>query len=144
MSKGLRGKFVSWGVSKVTQSPVTQKPIIAALACCFFPGVEPQTLDEWKLLIQLSPQCSSVGDSEQVPGVNGSSWSNGSSDCGGKISPESLTLMLARTAGPDRAMAVLEECGVQVVLSQQSELVCELLRVTEKRQRWVTVQVTKL
>ncbi|KAM8751016.1 BLOC-2 complex member HPS5 [Acanthopagrus schlegelii] len=98
-------------------------------------GVEPQTLDEWKLLIQLSQQCSSVGDSEQVPGVNGSSWSNGSSDCGGKISPESLTLMLARTAGPDRAMAVLEECGVQVVLSQQSELVCELLRVTEKRQR---------
>ncbi|XP_073328031.1 Hermansky-Pudlak syndrome 5 protein [Pagrus major] len=98
-------------------------------------GVEPQTLDEWKLLIQLSQQCSSVGDSEQVPGVNGSSWSNGSADCGGKISPESLTLMLARTAGPDRAMAVLEECGVQVVLSPQSELVCELLRVTEKRQR---------
>ncbi|XP_030281369.1 BLOC-2 complex member HPS5 [Sparus aurata] len=98
-------------------------------------GVEPQTLDEWKLLIQLSQQFSSVGDAEEVPGVNGGSWSNGSADCGGKISPESLTLMLARTAGPDRAMAVLEECGVQVVLSPQSELVCELLRVTEKRQR---------
>ncbi|XP_076589718.1 BLOC-2 complex member HPS5 [Chaetodon auriga] len=98
-------------------------------------GVEPQTLDEWKLLIQLSQQSSSVGDSEQVTGVNGSSWSNGSDDCGGKISPESLTLMLARTAGPDRAMAVLEECGVQLVLSPHSKLVCELLRVTEIRQR---------
>ncbi|KAM9351858.1 BLOC-2 complex member HPS5 [Symphorus nematophorus] len=98
-------------------------------------GVEPQTLDEWKLLIQLSQQCSSVGDSEQVTGVNGSSWSNGSADCGGKISPESLTLMLARTAGPDRAMAVLEECGVQLVLSPHSKLVYELLRVAEKRQR---------
>ncbi|XP_075945328.1 BLOC-2 complex member HPS5 [Anarhichas minor] len=98
-------------------------------------GVVPQTLEEWKLLIQLSQQCSSAVDSEQVTGVNGSSWSNGSADCGGKISPENLTLMLARTAGPDRAMAVLEECGVQLVLSPHSKLVCELLRVTEKRQR---------
>ncbi|TDH09602.1 hypothetical protein EPR50_G00088020 [Perca flavescens] len=98
-------------------------------------GVAPQTLEEWKLLIQLSQRCSSEGVSEQVTGVNGSSWSNGSADCGGKISPENLTLMLARTAGPDRAMAVLEECGVQLVLSPHSKLVCELLRVTEKRQR---------
>ncbi|GAA6221445.1 Hermansky-Pudlak syndrome 5 protein [Lates japonicus] len=98
-------------------------------------GVEPQTLDEWKLLIQLCQQCSSVADSEQVAGVNGSGWSNGSADCGGKISLENLTLMLARTAGPDRALAVLEECGVQLVLSPHSKLVCELLRVTEKRQR---------
>ncbi|XP_033490161.1 BLOC-2 complex member HPS5 [Epinephelus lanceolatus] len=98
-------------------------------------GVEPQSLEEWKLLIQLSQQCSSAADSEPVTGVNGSSWSNGSADCGEKISPESLTLMLARTAGPDRAMAVLEECGVQPVLSPHSKLVCELLRVAEKRQR---------
>lgn len=98
-------------------------------------GVEPQTLDEWKLLIQLSQQCSRAADSEQVTGVNGSSWSNGSADCGGKISPENLTLMLARTAGPDRALEVLEDCGVQLVLSSHSQLVCELLRVTEKRQR---------
>lgn len=98
-------------------------------------GVEPQTLEEWKLLIQLSQQHSSVVDSEQVTGVNGSSWSNGSADCGRKINPENLTLMLARTAGPDRAVALLEECGVQLVLSPHSKLVCELLRVTEKRQR---------
>ncbi|XP_040893946.1 Hermansky-Pudlak syndrome 5 protein [Toxotes jaculatrix] len=98
-------------------------------------GVEPQTLDEWKLLFQLSQKCSSVVESEQVAGVNGSSWSNGSEDCGGKISVENLTLMLARTVGPDQALAVLEECGVQLVLSPHSKLVCELLRVTEKRQR---------
>lgn len=94
-------------------------------------------MEEWKLLIQLSQRCSSVVDPEQVPGVNGSSWSNGSADCGGKINPENLTLMLARTAGPDHAMAILEECGVQLVLSPHSKLVCELLRVAEKRQRWV-------
>ncbi|XP_044050309.1 Hermansky-Pudlak syndrome 5 protein [Siniperca chuatsi] len=98
-------------------------------------GVEPQTLEEWKHLIQISQQCSSEVDSEQVTGVNGSSWSSGSADCGGKISPENLTLMLARTAGPDYALTVLEECGVQLVLSPHSKLVCELLRVTEKRQR---------
>uniref|UniRef100_A0A8C3AC72 Hermansky-Pudlak syndrome 5 protein homolog n=1 Tax=Cyclopterus lumpus TaxID=8103 RepID=A0A8C3AC72_CYCLU len=98
-------------------------------------GVVPQTLEEWRLLIQLSQRCSSEVDSEQVTGVNGSSRSNSLADCDGKISPEKLTLMLARTAGPDRAMAVLEECGVQLVLSPHSKLVCELLRVTEKRQR---------
>lgn len=98
-------------------------------------------MEEWKLLIQISQQCSSVVNSEQVTGVNGSSWSNGSADYGGKISPENLTLMLARTAGPDRALAVLEECGVQLVLSPHSKLVCELLRVAEKRQRWERVPV---
>lgn len=102
-------------------------------------GVEPQTLDEWRLLIQLCQQSTAVVDSEQVTGVNGGGWSNGSADCSGRISPESLTLMLARTAGPDQAMALLEECGVQLVLSPHSKLVCELLRVAEKRQRWVGV-----
>lgn len=115
---------------------------MSVLSLCYFPGVAPQTLEEWKLLIQLSQRCSSEGVSEQVTGVNGSSWSNGSADCGRKISPENLTLMLARTAGPDRAMAVLEECGVQLVLSPHSKLVCELLRVTEKRQRWVSQGVS--
>lgn len=101
------------------------------------PGVRPQTVDEWKLLIQLSQQCSSTVNSEQVAGVNGSDLSNGSADCGGKISPESLTLMLARTVGPDQALTILEDCGVQLALSPHSKLVCEVLRVAEKRQRWV-------
>lgn len=81
-------------------------------------------------------------ESEQVTRVNGSGWSNGSEDSGRKIDPESLTLMLARTAGPDPVMAVLEECGVQPVLSPRSKLVFELQRVTEKRQRWVPVAET--
>ncbi|XP_013869075.1 BLOC-2 complex member HPS5 isoform X2 [Austrofundulus limnaeus] len=98
-------------------------------------GVEPQTLDEWKVLIQLSQQHCSAAESQRVTNVNGSSWSNGSEDSEGKISPESLTLVLARRAGPDRALKVLEECGVQLVFSAHSELVCELLRVAEKRQR---------
>ncbi|KAM6937644.1 BLOC-2 complex member HPS5 [Xenentodon cancila] len=98
-------------------------------------GVEPQTLDEWKLLIQLSQQYSGVAASQPAADVNGSSWANGSTDSEGRINPESLTLTLARTAGPDRALAVLEECGVPLVLSDHSKLVCELLRVAEKRQR---------
>lgn len=111
--------------------------------CSFFvpPGVEPRTIEEWKLLIQLSQRCSSSnGDSEEAAAatVNGSSRPNGlSADRDGKINPESLTLLLARVAGPDRATQVLEECGMQLVLSPHSRLVCELLRVAEKRQRWV-------
>lgn len=92
-------------------------------------------MEEWKLLIQLSQQHHDIAaNSQQAAGVNGSSCST---DCEGRISPESLTLMLARTAGPDRALSMLEECGVQLVLSPHSKLVCELLRVTERRQRWV-------
>lgn len=75
--------------------------------------------------------------------MNGSSWSNGSTECEGRINPESLTLRLAQTAGPDRALTVLEECGVQLVLSDHSKLVCELLRVAEKRQRWVMQLITE-
>lgn len=99
------------------------------------PGVEPQTLDEWKLLIQLSQPRSSEAEPEQVNG----SRANGADHRGGRIDPESLTLMLARTAGPDTAVAVLEECGLQPLLSPRSKLVFELQRVTEKRQRWVVV-----
>uniref|UniRef100_A0A8C6UPU7 Hermansky-Pudlak syndrome 5 protein homolog n=1 Tax=Neogobius melanostomus TaxID=47308 RepID=A0A8C6UPU7_9GOBI len=97
-------------------------------------GVEPHSLDEWKLLIQLSQQ-SNVSP-EHVPGVNGGGgWSDESGVSGGKVSPETLTLMLARSAGPDVALAVLQECGVQLDLTPHSKLICELLRVTEKRQR---------
>jgi len=127
-------------VKKKENDPIT----VSCVSLCYVPGVAPQTLEEWRLLIQLSQRCSSEVDSEPATGVNGSSRSNGSAGPGGKISPENLTLMLARTAGPDRAMAVLEECGVQVVLSPHSKLVCELLRVTEKRQRWVRETMTEL
>ncbi|KAJ0069242.1 hypothetical protein NL108_003162, partial [Boleophthalmus pectinirostris] len=94
-------------------------------------GVEPQTLEEWKLLIQLSQQ---IVSSEHFPGQNGGIRSDDSGVSAGKVSPETLTLMLARSAGPDVALDVLEDCGVQLVLSPHSQLICELLRVTEKRQ----------
>ncbi|XP_053742172.1 Hermansky-Pudlak syndrome 5 protein [Synchiropus splendidus] len=100
-------------------------------------GMKPETLEEWKLLVQLSQRGSS--GSQETGGMNGSTLLNGSTDCGGRINPENLTLMLARTAGPDRALEVLEECGVQLVLSPHSKLVCQLLRVAEKRQR-ATIQ----
>ncbi|XP_067091332.1 Hermansky-Pudlak syndrome 5 protein isoform X1 [Osmerus mordax] len=96
-------------------------------------GVVPQTLDEWKTVIQMSQQCSRPLDQAQA--CAGSSLANGSADSSNQVSPESLTLRLARVVGPDRALAVLQECGVEVELRPHSALVCELLRVAEKRQR---------
>uniref|UniRef100_A0AAY4DF54 Hermansky-Pudlak syndrome 5 protein homolog n=1 Tax=Denticeps clupeoides TaxID=299321 RepID=A0AAY4DF54_9TELE len=91
-------------------------------------GTLPQNLDEWRLLIQLSQKiCSS-----STAASNGTNHNN---DWSGHICPESLVLRLARVVGPDRAMETLHECGVQLELGPQSTLVCELLKVAEKRQR---------
>uniref|UniRef100_A0A8C5ABB6 Hermansky-Pudlak syndrome 5 protein homolog n=1 Tax=Gadus morhua TaxID=8049 RepID=A0A8C5ABB6_GADMO len=87
------------------------------------PQVVPQTVQEWKVLIQLSQQCST----EPEPGRRR------------QVTPENLTLRLAQSVGPDRALEVLEECGLPLALSPHSALVCELLRVAEKRQR-ATIQ----
>ena len=95
----------------------------------------PQTLDEWKTVIQMSHQCSR--SLQQAQACAGRSLANGSLDSSNQLSPESLTLRLARAVGPDRALAALQECGVEVELRPHSALVCELLRVAEKRQRWV-------
>ncbi|XP_046890458.1 Hermansky-Pudlak syndrome 5 protein isoform X2 [Hypomesus transpacificus] len=96
-------------------------------------GVVPQTLDEWKTVIQMSHQCSR--SLQQAQACAGRSLANGSLDSSNQLSPESLTLRLARAVGPDRALAALQECGVEVELRPHSALVCELLRVAEKRQR---------
>ncbi|KAL7867731.1 hypothetical protein SRHO_G00091150 [Serrasalmus rhombeus] len=61
--------------------------------------------------------------------------SNDSVDWSSQVNVEKLTLCLARAVGPDRALAALQECGVQLELSPRSTLMCELLRVAEKRQR---------
>ncbi|CAL9696958.1 unnamed protein product [Knipowitschia caucasica] len=95
-------------------------------------GVQPQTLDEWKLLMQLSQQSSAASE---LQGLNGGVCSDDPGASVGKVTPETLTLMLARSAGPDVALDVLEKCGLQLILSPHSQLICELLRVTEKRQR---------
>ncbi|KAJ8344262.1 hypothetical protein SKAU_G00315910 [Synaphobranchus kaupii] len=95
-------------------------------------GVNPETLEEWKLLLQLSQQ---QRDSPGPAQPNGNGLSNGSCDSCSQVSPESLMLRLARIIGPDRAIETLEDCGICVELGPRSSLVCELLRMAEKRQR---------
>ncbi|CAL8261612.1 unnamed protein product [Merluccius merluccius] len=94
----------------------------------------PQTVQEWKVLIQLSQQCSEPEPTTTAPLVNGSAGERRR-----QVTPENVTLRLARYVGPDRALEILEECGLPLVLSPHSSLVCELLRVAEKRQR-ATIQ----
>ncbi|XP_036391634.1 Hermansky-Pudlak syndrome 5 protein isoform X1 [Megalops cyprinoides] len=94
-------------------------------------GVSPETLEEWKLLLQLSQHRDHAPD----PASNGSALPNGSWDWSSQVSPENLTLRLARVVGPDRALATLQECGIRVELGPHSALVCELLRIAERRQR---------
>lgn len=60
---------------------------------------------------------------------------NGSADWSSQISVEKLVLCLARIVGPDQALAALQERGLHSELDTHATLVCELLRVAEKRQR---------
>uniref|UniRef100_A0AAR2JCH6 Hermansky-Pudlak syndrome 5 protein homolog n=1 Tax=Pygocentrus nattereri TaxID=42514 RepID=A0AAR2JCH6_PYGNA len=89
-------------------------------------GIVPQTVEEWMLLIQLCQQHRN-SSSLSASAVTLSSSAD--------VNVEKLTLCLARAVGPDRALAALQECGVQLELSPRSTLMCELLRVAEKRQR---------
>ncbi|KAL0968832.1 hypothetical protein UPYG_G00272470 [Umbra pygmaea] len=68
--------------------------------------------------------------------TNGGS-TDGTSSSQMSVTPEHLVLRLARSVGPDRALRVLQEVGLQsaVELGPHSTLVCELLRMAEKRQR---------
>ncbi|KAJ3596536.1 hypothetical protein NHX12_002942 [Muraenolepis orangiensis] len=114
----------------------------------------PQTVQEWKVLIQLSQQCgcdpaptangpptangTTHPSNETTGSVNGNAAplvNGGAGERERQVTPENLTLRLAQTVGPDRALEILEECGLPLVLSPHSTLVCELLRVAEKRQR---------
>lgn len=103
------------------------------------------------MLIQLSQQISSGTDeapstSSLQHSTNGSGSgddsdggsadpSNVSAERSVRVSPENVALCLVRVFGPDRALATLQECGIQIDLSPRSTLICDLLRVTEKRQR---------
>ncbi|XP_012674244.1 Hermansky-Pudlak syndrome 5 protein isoform X2 [Clupea harengus] len=75
------------------------------------------------------------GASASCPSSANGGLANGSADRSSQITRESLTLRLARVAGPDQALEALQECGVQLELGHQSTWVCDLLRVAEKRQR---------
>uniref|UniRef100_A0A8C1T2S5 Hermansky-Pudlak syndrome 5 protein homolog n=1 Tax=Cyprinus carpio TaxID=7962 RepID=A0A8C1T2S5_CYPCA len=91
-------------------------------------GIVPQSLDEWVVLLQLSQQ---IG-------------SNGSTDWSIRVSPENIILRVVRVFGPDRALTALQEHGIQVDLSSRSTLVCDLLRMAEKRQSSMLVFNAKL
>uniref|UniRef100_A0A672N3W9 Hermansky-Pudlak syndrome 5 protein homolog n=1 Tax=Sinocyclocheilus grahami TaxID=75366 RepID=A0A672N3W9_SINGR len=93
-------------------------------------GIVPQSFDEWVLLLQLSQQISS---SNEAPPT--SALPNGSTDWSIRVSPENIILRLVRVFGPDRALTALQERGIQVDLSSRSTLVCDLLRMAEKRHR---------
>ncbi|MGH0170741.1 UNVERIFIED_CONTAM: hypothetical protein FKN15_059515 [Acipenser sinensis] len=96
-------------------------------------GVMPDTLEEWKYLLQTTQ---SKADEPASPcSTPGNGLANGGSDWSSHVNLENMTLLLARTVGPDRALAVLQECGLSVELSERSALVCEILRIAEKRQR---------
>uniref|UniRef100_A0A673MNA1 Hermansky-Pudlak syndrome 5 protein homolog n=1 Tax=Sinocyclocheilus rhinocerous TaxID=307959 RepID=A0A673MNA1_9TELE len=115
-------------------------------------GIVPQSFDEWVLLLQLSQQISSSNEapptsalpsspngscSDDTNGTSDSSpdLSDGSTDWSIRVSPENIILCLVRVFGPDRALTALQERGIQVDLSSSSTLVCDLLRMAEKRQR---------
>uniref|UniRef100_A0A8C1R6P9 Hermansky-Pudlak syndrome 5 protein homolog n=1 Tax=Cyprinus carpio TaxID=7962 RepID=A0A8C1R6P9_CYPCA len=114
-------------------------------------GIVPQSLDEWVLFLQLSQQISSSIEapptsalpsnpngscSDDTNGTSDSSpdLSDDSTDWSIRVSPENIILRLVRVFGPDRALTALQERGIPVDLSSRSTLVCDLLRVAEKRQ----------
>uniref|UniRef100_A0A671K6G8 Hermansky-Pudlak syndrome 5 protein homolog n=1 Tax=Sinocyclocheilus anshuiensis TaxID=1608454 RepID=A0A671K6G8_9TELE len=115
-------------------------------------GIVPQSFDEWVLLLQLSQQISSSNEAPPTSALpsspngscsddtNGTSDSSpdlldGSTDWSIRVSPENIILRLVRVFGPDQALTALQERGIQVDLSSRSTLVCDLLRVAEKRHR---------
>uniref|UniRef100_A0A8C1SNN8 Hermansky-Pudlak syndrome 5 protein homolog n=1 Tax=Cyprinus carpio TaxID=7962 RepID=A0A8C1SNN8_CYPCA len=104
-------------------------------------GIVPQSLDEWVLFLQLSQQISSSIEAPPTSALpsnpNGScsdDTNDDSTDWSIRVSPENIILRLVRVFGPDRALTALQERGIQVDLSSRSTLVCDLLRVAEKRQ----------
>uniref|UniRef100_A0A671K7D9 Hermansky-Pudlak syndrome 5 protein homolog n=1 Tax=Sinocyclocheilus anshuiensis TaxID=1608454 RepID=A0A671K7D9_9TELE len=99
-------------------------------------GIVPQSFDEWVLLLQLSQQISSSNEAPPTSALPSSpNGSYGSTDWSIRVSPENIILRLVRVFGPDQALTALQERGIQVDLSSRSTLVCDLLRVAEKRHR---------
>uniref|UniRef100_A0A8D0GYA4 HPS5 TPR domain-containing protein n=1 Tax=Sphenodon punctatus TaxID=8508 RepID=A0A8D0GYA4_SPHPU len=94
----------------------------------------PETMEEWKYLLHLAQSHSSGVHVHSTQ--NGSAVSNGSSNWSNCITVENVALLLAKVIGPDRALLLLQECGLTVELSERFTRVCEILRIAEKRQRW--------
>ncbi|NXA19532.1 HPS5 protein, partial [Ibidorhyncha struthersii] len=96
-------------------------------------GSIPETTEEWKFLLHLA-QNHSTAFHHHGP-QNGNAVSNGSSSCPDCITIENVALLLAKAIGPNRALPLLQECGLMLELSERFTGVCEILRIAEKRQR---------
>ncbi|NWX47649.1 HPS5 protein, partial [Steatornis caripensis] len=96
-------------------------------------GSVPETIEEWKFLLHLA-QNHNTAFHHHGP-QNGSAVSNGSLSCPDCITVENVALLLAKAIGPNRALPLLQECGLTLELSERFTGVCEILRIAEKRQR---------
>ncbi|NXS95373.1 HPS5 protein, partial [Jacana jacana] len=95
-------------------------------------GSIPETIEEWKFLLHLAQNHSTAF--HHSPG-NGNAVSNGSPSCPDCITVENVALLLAKAIGPNRALPLLQGCGLTLELSERFTGVCEILRIAEKRQR---------
>ncbi|NXH60279.1 HPS5 protein, partial [Rhabdornis inornatus] len=96
-------------------------------------GSIPETMEEWKFVLHLA-QNHSTAFHHHSP-QNGSAVSNGGPSCPDCITVENVALLLAKAIGPNRALPLLQECGLTLELSERFTGVCEILRIAEKRQR---------
>ncbi|NXI97659.1 HPS5 protein, partial [Psophia crepitans] len=96
-------------------------------------GSIPETIEEWKFLLHLAQNHSAAF--HHHGSQNGNAVSNGSPSCPDCITVENVALLLAKAIGPNRALPLLQECGLTLELSERFTGVCEILRIAEKRQR---------
>ncbi|NXN09146.1 HPS5 protein, partial [Indicator maculatus] len=96
-------------------------------------GSLPETIEEWKLLLHLAQNHSTA--SPQQGSQQGNAVSNGSAACPDCVTVENVALLLVKALGPNRALPLLQECGLTLELSERFTAVCEILRIAEKRQR---------
>lgn len=96
-------------------------------------GAIPENTEEWKfLLCQVkSPHSDVLHPGLQTDGA----VSNGTPQWTNCVTVENVALLLAKVTGPDRALLLIEDCGLMADLSERFARVCEILRIAEKRQR---------
>ncbi|NXM74619.1 HPS5 protein, partial [Serilophus lunatus] len=96
-------------------------------------GSIPETIEEWKFLLHHAQNHSPA--SQHHSPQNGNAVSNGGPSCPDCITVENVALLLAKAIGPNRALPLLQECGLTLEMSERFTGVCEILRIAEKRQR---------
>eukprot|EP00062_Callorhinchus_milii_P003516 gi/632940921/ref/XP_007885591.1/ PREDICTED: Hermansky-Pudlak syndrome 5 protein [Callorhinchus milii] len=90
-------------------------------------GLMPETVEEWRVVLELA---GSLHEAGHRPALH-----NGDVEPSGSLDPESVALLLAKTIGPERALAVLQDSGLAGRLSHRFTTVCDILSIAEKRQR---------